>query len=200
MAKGRKPTVPKRRKRSSEKPIFSASRWLRFDRALERLKDMLGSGVLAEDDLDELLCGGRLRSYIRGMGLRDGKQIYQELEPAFWQNGRRLPVDQERLVWFYVDRKQFDALYPIAGASPEPPTAALSSELRRKPGKKSTGDWEVRLAAWLGQISSSEPERLDNIKRLTADAADFLQDKIHWAPSDVRLAAKIREIRRMMEF
>jgi hypothetical protein len=85
-------------------------------------------------------------------------------------------------------------------------TAGAAALPRSPPGPKPKGDWPEVLGAWLIMVSVAEradvaaghPSRLGNIPKLAGDAADFLEEKIGFAPQDTQ--ELIRKIRHFLQF
>lgn len=184
--------------------------WVPLNEAFARVKAALNSSDLALRDLLDHLRGGRLPSAMRCIG-RDDAETSGELEASFWQqvtlseghnaHGRSGKVAVRFVdpcdvvtfsAWYFVARRELDTLYPASSAqlndsSDTPPPIT--------PGPKPTKDWPTFVAKWLIAVAVDDPQRLQNVDVLVAEAQDFLDKRIGWAPKDTKkLRAKIVDL------
>ena len=67
----------------------------------------------------------------------------------------------------------------------QPPRGAVQARPKHR------CNWPEHLCAWLAKIERDEPERLKcSCNKLAAQAQDFLQETLGWAPSDEKQVAK----------
>jgi len=200
-----RPTKVKRSTTGSKRgrPLSSIADWLPVTEAIARLKPLLGS-ELASHQLLKDIRGRRLPAASRCVRLRDGSETFERLTPAELESLNRLWSESYRYAediaerpgvrtrtdcWLFIDRRQFDKLYPAATAS-----ADNTMPPRAKPGPKPKGDWYVVLGAWLVDVARDDPKRLLNVDALVAEAASVLTDKIGWTPAETKeLRQKIVE-------
>ena len=183
--------------------------WASRQQVLARITEVVRDPVLALDLYLDASRSGAFRSARMHKDPETGAIAVELLSRSAW---RQVPFGNDVSVTIlgdhegiFTSREDLDRLYPTERQrEAASQTASVGKETqpepRRKSGPKPTGNWELRLAALLGQISRSEPKKLDNVETLADEVMDFLQKQIDWAPPKERVKIKIREIRQLTGF
>jgi hypothetical protein len=195
--KRKRPVASKRKRKRSgggKKLPLTSPNWWPWRRAILYVREQVGADHVADFNLAAAMNSRDVRIKLEAIDHKQTppKRISLVLDEVnFFPFFKVIPnngllvqqLTSERRMFpgaaFFAWRPDLEKIWPPIVA-----LAAPGDGSRHKPGPKYTDEWPTHVAAWLIRIARDEPDRLDNVDRLTRDASQFLDGENVQAPQD----------------